>query len=393
MDKKNISILLVGTQMATGGAQKVLLDQAGWFHVQGHKVSAVFFYDKENLRERWQSNAAFPIINLEAFRKGAGALTNAFSLIGGLFRLWKLIRHEKPQVVEMFTHDSNMLVLPLAWLAGVPVRIPTHHGIIDGFPRWRERIHAWMVNHLSNGIVTVSDLTMKKALEEGIQKDKISVIPNGISPVNLTEAYRSEIRRQIGAGENDVVLLSVGRLVYQKAHEYLVSAMPAVLKEASNVKAGICGDGLLRAELETQIQSLGLEKEITLFGMQANVTKYLAAADVFVLPSRWEGLPIALLEAMSAGLPVIATRVEGVDEVVEEGVQGVLVKPESTEELVKAILQLSKDATQRHRMGDAARLRVLERYTVDSMCEQYLTLFEQRLGEGKTREAQNQAKV
>lgn len=369
--------------MATGGAQKVLLDQAGWFYVQGHKVSAVFFYDKENMYERWQSNSAFPIINLEAFRKGAGVLKNALSLLGGLFHLWKLLRREKPQVVEMFTHDSNMLVLPLAWLAGVPVRIPTHHGMIDGFPRWRERIHTWMVNHLSQGIVAVSDLTMKKALEEGIQKEKISVIPNGIVPVTLNETYRSEVREKMGAGENDVVLLSVGRLVYQKAHEYLVSAMPAVLKEMPNMKIGICGDGVLRSDLEKQIQSLGLEKEITLFGMQANVTKYLAAADVFVLPSRWEGLPIALLEAMSAGLPVIATRVEGVDEVVEEGMHGMLVQPESTEELVKAILQLSKDAAQRHQMGDAARLRVLERYTVDRMCDQYLKLFEHSLGEGK----------
>lgn len=385
MEKSKASILLVGTQMATGGAQKVLLDQAGWFHTQGHKVTAVFFYDKENLHGRWQSNAAFPIVNLEAFKKGAGALSNGLSLLRGIIRLWQLLRREKPQVVEMFTHDSNMLVLPLAWLAGVPVRIPTHHGMIDGFPRWRERIHAWMVNHLSHGIVAVSDLTMKKALEEGIQKEKISVIPNGIVPVMVNETDRSEVRQQMGAGENDVVLLSVGRLVYQKAHEYLVSAMPAVLKELPNVKAGICGDGLLRADLEAQIRSLGLEKEIKLFGMQANVTKYLAAADVFVLPSRWEGLPIALLEAMSAGLPVIATRVEGVDEVVEEGVQGVLVQPESTEELVKAILQLSKDDAQRHRMGDAARLRVLEQYTVDRMCEKYLELFEHSLGVGKAR--------
>lgn len=385
MDKKNISILLVGTQMATGGAQKVLLDQAGWFHAQGHQVSAVFFYDKETLHERWQSNAAFQIVNLEAFQKGAGALVNGLALLRGIFRLWKLLRRKKPQVLEMFTHDSNMLALPLAWLARIPVRIPTHHGMIDGFPRWRERIHAWMVNHLSHGMVAVSDLTMKKALEEGIQKEKITVIPNGIVPVTLNEADRSEIRKQMGARENDVVLLSVGRLVYQKAHEYLVSAIPAVLKELPNVKVGICGDGLLRADLEKQIQALGLENAIKLFGMQANVTKYLAAADVFILPSRWEGLPIALLEAMSAGLPVIATRVEGVDEVVEEGVHGILVLPESAEELAKAILQLSQDSAQRQRMGSAARLRVLERYTVDRMCEQYLKLFKHRLDEGKAR--------
>ena len=381
----SLRIFLVGTQMATGGAQKVLLDQAGWFHAQGHQVTAVFFYDRENLYERWQSEASFQIVNLKAFRKGAGVIANVFSLVGGLFRLWEILRRENPQVVEMFTHDSNMLVLPLAWLARIPVRIPTHHGMIEGFSRWRERIHSWMVNHLSHGIVAVSDLTMKKALDEGIKAEKITVIPNGIMPVDLNMVNKANVRQEVGSGEKDVVLLSVGRLVYQKAHEYLVAAMPTVLKEMPNVKVGICGDGVLRADLEKHIQSLGLSNEVKLLGMQANVTKYLAAADVFVLPSRWEGLPIALLEAMSAGLPVIATRVEGVDEVVEQGVHGLLVQPESAEGLAKAILQLSRDDEARRRMGNASNLRILERYTVDRMCERYLKLFEQSLGEGKVR--------
>ena len=285
----------------------------------------------------------------------------------------------------MFTHDTNMLVLPLAWLAGVPVRIPTHHGMIDGFPCWRERIHAWMVNYLSHGIVAVSNLTKNKAMQEGILAGKIEVISNGIVPVNVGSMDRGEIRKQMGVGTDDILLLSVGRLVYQKAHEYLISAMPDVLKQVSNVKVAICGDGVLRQNLEMQIQSLRLEEQIKLLGMQSDVTKYLVAADVFVLPSRWEGLPIALLEAMSASLPVIATRVEGVDEVVEEGVHGILVKPESTEELVKAILQLSRDTAQRQLMGKAARLRVLNSFTVDRMCEKYLKVFEHSLGEGKAR--------
>lgn len=376
------SILLVGTQMATGGAQKVLLDQAGWFHARGNKVSAVFFYDRENLHGRWQSQVAFPIVDLQAFRKGASVFANAFSLLGGMFRLWRLLHREKPQVVEMFTHDTNMLVLPLAWLAGVPVRIPTHHGLIEGFPRWRERLHAWMVNYLSQGIVAVSDLTRQKSLDEGIHSEKITVIPNGIVPVDLSGFDRDEIRKEMGFEEDDLVLISVGRLVYQKAHEYLVSAMPAVLKGAPNTKVAVCGDGVLRADLEKQIRYLRLEKAINLLGVQPNVTKYLAAADVFVLPSRWEGLPIALLEAMSAGLPIIATRVEGVDEVVQEGVHGILVKPESAEELAKAILQLSADIEGRQRMGNASRLRVLESYTIDRMCERYVKVFEKGLSEG-----------
>jgi len=381
------SILLVGSQMATGGAQKVLLDQARWFRERGHKVTAVFFYDREGLHGKWQAKASFSIVNLAAFQRGAGKIKNFRLLIRGLFRLWKLMRREKPQIVEAFTHDSNMLVLPIAWMEGVPVRIATHHGMIDGIQSWREKLHAWMINiGLAYRIIAVSDLTRKKSLEEGIREDKITVIPNGIRPVPVTEYKKSEIRKEIGFDDQDFVLISVGRLVYQKAHEYLISALPIVLKENKHMRVAILGDGELHLDLIKQIDILGLTKEVKLFGIQENVAKYLAAADVFVLPSRWEGLPIALLEAMSASLPVIATRVEGVEEVVKQDQHGLLIQRESVSELAQAIIQLSAVPERQLRgMGEAAQNLILESYTTDIMCEQYLRIFEQGLSEGKTK--------
>lgn len=369
--------------MATGGAQKVLLDQARWFHERGHDVTAVFIYDREAMHETWQRGAKYPIVDLRGYKKGAGAFANLFALLQGLGRLWTWIRKNKPDVIETFTHDSNVLILPLAWAARIPVRIATHHGKIEGFSRWKEIVHASIVNSMANSIVAVSEKTRQISREEGIRADKIVMIPNGITPIPVEGVDRRVIRAELGYSNNDVLLLSVGRLVYQKAHEYLVSAMSTVLKEMPNVKAGICGDGVLRADLEAQINSLGVGEQVKLFGMQADVTKFLAAADVFVLPSRWEGLPIALLEAMSAGLPIIAARVEGVDQTVEHGVHGLLVPPESPEELAKAILQLSAAPEQRRAMGNAARTRILDLYTIDQMCEQYLKLFEQALGKGK----------
>lgn len=379
-----MKILLLGTQMATGGAQKVLLDQAGWFHERGHDVTAVFIYDREAMHETWQRGAKYPIVDLHGYKKRAGAFANLFALLQGLGRLWTLIRKNKPDVIETFTHDSNVLILPLAWAARIPVRIATHHGKIEGFSRWKEIIHAWIVNSMSTCVVAVSERTRQQAQDEGIRTDKIVMIPNGITPIPVADIDRRVVRSELGFADDDIFLLSVGRLVYQKAHEYLVAAMPAVLKEMPNVKVGICGDGVLRSDLESQIHSLGLVEKVKLFGVQADVTKFLVAADVFVLPSRWEGLPIALLEAMSAGLPVIATHVEGVDQTVEHGVHGLLIAPDSPEELAKAILQLSAVPEQRRAMGNAARTRILDLYTIDQMCEQYLKLFEQSLGKGKT---------
>ena len=370
-----LSILLLGTQIATGGAQKVLLDQAHWFHARGYKVTAAFFYERDGIHKKWQDVSLFKIVNLSNFQKKGGAFQNGLSILAGLFSLWQLILREKIDVIETFTHDSNMLALPIAWLARVPVRIATHHGVIEGLPRWRERLHAWMVNHnIAHKLVAVSERTYQIALLEGVQAERISVIQNGIQPMPFEAEHRLEVRKDAGIGADDPFLLSVGRLVHVKAHEVLVSAMPAVLKEFPNAKVGICGDGVLRGDLEAQIKSLGLEAAVKLFGAQNNVAKFLSSADVFILPSRSEGLPIALLEAMSAGLPVIATKLEGLGEVVLDGVHGLFAPVDDPEALAEVILKLLRDPDLRARMGVSAKQRVNESYSLDRMGEQYLNL-------------------
>jgi glycosyltransferase involved in cell wall biosynthesis len=370
-----LSILLLGTQMATGGAQRVLLDQARWFHECGYKVTVIFLYDKEGLHEKWQAISPVPIINLKAFHGHGKGIKNLISLAKGLASLWSLLRREKIDVIETFTHDSNMVALPIALLARIPVRIATHHGMIEGFSRWREIIHSWMVNHnIAHKLVTVSEKTRQLALQEGVHAERIAVIQNGIAALPLESRSRLELRKETGMDADDLVLISVGRLVYQKAHEVLVACMPAVLKEFPNAKAEIFGEGILRGDLQNQIEKLGLSNSVKLLGRSDHVPSYLASADIFVLPSRWEGLPIALLEAMSAGLPCVATKVEGVDEVLVEGQHGLFVPVENPEALAQAILQLLRDPVTRSRMGAAARLHVSKFYTVDRMCEQYLEL-------------------
>ena len=370
-----LSILLLGTQMATGGAQKVLLDQARWFHDRGHKVSVIFLYDKEGLHEKWQAFTPVKIVNLKAFRGHGKGLGNIFPFIKGLFSLWGFLRREKIDVIETFTHDSNMVALPIAWLARVPVRIATHHGVIEGFSRWRVFIHSWMVNHnIAHKLVAVSQKTREVSLNEGIREERIAVITNGIVPLPIESRSRIEVRKEAGMEANDLVLVSVGRLVYQKAHEVLIACMPDVLKEFPNVKVLIFGEGPLRTDLQAQIEKLDLSNSVKLPGKTDQIAQHLASADIFVMPSRWEGLPIALLEAMSAGLPSVATKVEGVDEVLLEGEHGLFVPVENPQALAQAILQLLRDPQARSRMGAAARLHISTKYTVDRMCEQYLEL-------------------
>jgi glycosyltransferase involved in cell wall biosynthesis len=372
---EHLSILFFGTQIATGGAQKSLLDQANWFQARGHKVTVAFFYDKENLHRKWQEGASYPIHVITSYQKWLGEWRSALELFKGLWKLWKLLHHGNFDVIVSFTHDSNILALPLAWMTGIPLRIATHHGLTNNYPCWRERLHTWIVNHgVANILVAVSARTRQSALREGIQAKRIVVIKNGIQPLPIETVNKPEARKAAGLQDGDIFLVSVGRLVYEKAHEILVSAMPLILQRHPNVRLGILGDGLLRPQLEAQIAEMKLAQSIRLFGMSDAVTQHLAVADIFILPSRSEGLPIALLEAMSAGLPVVVTNLDGMDDLIKHGQHGLLVPVENPRALADAILQLLSDMPATRQMGLASRSLVMENYTEEKMCEQYLSL-------------------
>lgn len=385
------SILLLGTQMAVGGAQKLLLEQASWFQAHGHQVAVAFFYDRDGLREKWKRNYPFPIHDLQAFDKQAGGLLSLPKLAAGLWRLWKMLNRGKYDAVITFTHDSNMLGLPLAKLAGIRARIGTHLGEIRGMSAWRERLHTILVNRgVIQTLVASSSRTRSNAVQAGIDPNRIKVIHNAIMPFDVGGVDRNAVRNKLGLRHDDIFLLAVGRLVYEKGHEFLVEAMSKVAQVNDRAVAGICGEGPLREQLSRQIEALGLQEKVKLLGLWNDIPELLAAADVFVLPSRWEGLPMALLEAMMAGLPVVATRVEGVEDVVEHGAHGFLVPLESPQALADAVLQLcSTSEAQRREMGGRGRARILESYTTDRMCEQYLQVIEQGLGEGKAPAAES----
>ena len=374
-EKEPFSILLIGTQMELGGAQRGLFDQARWFKSHGCKVAVAFFYDKEGLHEKWSRGADFPVHDLQAYEHGGNALRRSGLLIRGWRRLWALLARERFDVVETFTHDSNILALPLAWLARVPVRIATHRGKIEAFPAWRQNLHTWLVNlGIARTLIAVSEQTRQLAIEEGVRSNRITVIPNGVTPLDTSSVNRTDARRDLGLAERDLFLLSIGRLTYQKGHEYLLQAMPKVISRFPNARSGICGEGPLRPQLESQIMELGLSDHLRLLGTRDDVSPFLAAADVFVLPSRWEGLSRALMEAMAAGIPVVATRVDGIKDLIADGVHGLLVPSEDAESLATSILQLLDDPQMMKKMGAAAREHVLHTHSTDAMCRKHYDL-------------------
>lgn len=366
-------LLLLGSQMETGGAQRVLLNQAAWFAAQGWQVTVAFLYDKEGLHERWQQQATFPILNLKAKRPGAGKIAGLLGLLGGSSRLLQLMLNEKFVAVETFSHHCNLIGLPLAWLAGVPARVGSHHGRILSFSRRMERIHAWVVNRFATRLVAVSRRVQKEAVQAGIRKDKIVVIPNGVQLPPIDPQATAQIRTEVGA-QNSALVLAAGRMTYQKAHTFLLKAAALVLEKHPDTVFALAGDGPLRTELEVEAQQLGIAGQVIFLGIRSDLAQCMAAADIFALPSRWEGLPLVLLEAMGMGTAVVATLVEGVDEVIQDQENGLLVAPEDAEGLASALNRLLNDKAFCCQIGAAAQTTVNSTYTIDRMCRQYIPL-------------------
>ena len=372
---KQLSILLIGTQMATGGAQKGLLDQAGCFHARGCNVQAAFVYDKAGVHETWQQQAVFPIHNLRIHDPNASFIQRSIIFLRGLFRLWKFMRREKFDIVETFTHDSNLIGLPIAWLAGVPVRIATHRGLDERFPRWRLKLHTLMINMgIADVFVAVSHAIGRQAQAEGVSPEKIRVIMNGVTPLDVESVDASEVRKKLNVREGDLFLLAVGRLTYQKGFDILIDAIPALIQKYPHLTVNICGGGELLADLQAQISELGLSDHVKLLGNWSNVAPLLAVADIFVLSSRFEGLSRAMLEAMAAGVPVVATKVQGVEDVITDGIHGLLVPPKDPQALSKALIQMVGHSEMRKQMGIAAHDHIIASYTTDIMFTKYYDL-------------------
>jgi glycosyltransferase involved in cell wall biosynthesis len=378
--KTRFKILLLGTQMTVAGAQEVLLTQARWFHHQGYPVTAAFFYDKDGLAGDWQAAHPFPVLDLQARDPQRGPVRNFFRLFGSLYRLYRLMRREQFTVVEAFTPHSNLLGIPLAWLCGVPVRVPTHHSMIEGSSKLLWRMHGWLVNSpLSSCLVAVSGRVRRMAVEdEGARPDRVKVIQNGIETPQLAvpaATAREQIRTELAIPPHGSLMLTVARFTIQKGHTYLLDAIPQVLARHPQAIFALAGEGPHKAEMQAKARELGIAHALRFLGNRADIPELLAAADVFVMPSLWEGLPMALLEAMSMELPVVVTEVEGVEDMIEPGKNGLMVPVKDVDGIAASIVRLLDDPAERARLGQAARKLLESEFTVDRMCADYERLF------------------
>lgn len=232
----------------------------------------------------------------------------------------------------------------------------------------------FIVSH-ADAAVGVSRDVVAELHKAGFDPDRTWYLPNGVPVPSLDENERSAHRLRLGFALNDFVAVFVGRLSSEKAPELLLSAWPSVVKRFPSVRLVFVGDGRMRRCLETMVKKHALCDGVMFAGKVDNVPDYLNLADVFILPSISEGMSVALLEAMAARLPVIASRVSGTVDIIRHGENGLLFESGDREGLAQCLHVLIARPECRGQLGREARRTVEEQFNLDAAVERYLELY------------------
>ena len=287
-------------------------------------------------------------------------------------RLLRLTRDLRGvDVVQTNLVGPNVIGSLAARLAGLGSVAVLHNERTYADDHWYHgRAERFALRNLAARVVAVGPRT-QEARQKLLPDVTIHVLPNAVGPgPTLQPGERERLRAELMTDPDDRMILNVARLSPQKGQANLIAAMPAVLEELPDTELIIAGQGGLKDELDAQVERLGLGRHIHLIGTRDDVRKIMAAADLFALPSSWEGLPVALLEAMEAGLPVLATTVGDVPTVIDDG-SGWLLDDNEPATVAKAIVQALTDTSTLERAARAKEL-VSERFNADAWARSML---------------------
>jgi glycosyltransferase involved in cell wall biosynthesis len=290
---------------------------------------------------------------------------------GLVFRLARYLREQRADVVHTHSLDPMFYGGLAAWLAGVPVRVHTQHNT-QVFTTYgvRDRFKFRLAARLFSSVVAVGAETDRELARAGVSAARRVVIRNGID-VGRYATGAAAGSAVLGSPPGPRVVGTVARLSREKGIDLLVDAFARLVPGDPATRLVIVGEGPERGALEALARSCGVSDRVTFQGFHPRVAELLPGFDVFVLPSRTEGLPLALLEAMAAGRACVATKVGGVPEVVADGVTGVLVAPGDPAALAAAVQALLADPVLRRRLGTAARAQVEGAWSEDAMARSY----------------------
>ena len=347
-----------------GGAEKALVDLALRLDRSRYNVSVCATRSAGNYQPMLEA------AGVHTFVLDRRSRWETHKLIG----LARLMRRQRVHILHTHLFGSNTWGRILGKLAGVPVIIAHEHWSSKSQREvWVDRL----LYRLSDRILVPSEASKRMVMEmEGIPDRHLHVIYNGIDRAQFAQrSDRAETRYELGISDSTQVIGTVGRLSAEKGGvDLLIRAVAHLRNEHPQVRLVIVGDGPLRQGLEEVAARLG--EDVIFTGTRTDVARLLNAMDVFVLPSLHEAFPIAILEAMAVRLPVVATRVGGVPEVIRDGATGLLVPPNDEHALHSALHRLLTEPQLAEMLAQAGQKHVYEHFTIDKMVQNVEQLYE-----------------
>jgi glycosyltransferase involved in cell wall biosynthesis len=276
------------------------------------------------------------------------------------------------------SHEFSMAIYGAwaAWRAGIPHVITMHGGRYYN-DRFRRRLALRLAMAASDHVVAVSEpLAQAIATDLGVSRSKVAVLSNG---VRHDEPARITLRDELGLSPGDRLIVAVGNLYPVKGHVHAIDALARLAGRYPSVHLAISGRGELEGALLARAREHGLEHRVHLLGLRSDVPAVLAAADLFVLPSLSEGLPLALLEAMFAARPIVATDVGQVRVALDRGAAGILVEPGNAAALAAGLDRLLSNPAEARRLGGLAAMHAVGEYDLSRMVQRYAGVYRNAL--------------
>ncbi|MCQ9210476.1 glycosyltransferase [Granulicatella seriolae] len=357
-ENKKIDIIQVIPTLGIGGAEIVVENLVRELKNKQYNVLVVTFFSNETFISERIKNLGIPIIYLDK------KLGFDISIMRKLFDIFSKY---KPKVVHSHL-SATLYCLPIEVLLGIKSRIHTTHNLAEKDAGIFSKILYRIFFKLFKLIPVAISEKVKSSISKVYHVDSshIPLIYNGVLLADFNRKSNYEITKNIE-------IVHVGRLSEPKNHVTMIKAVQILKTKYPNLTLKLIGQGEKQEELSELVETLGLEKNIIFVGAVDDVRNFLLEADIFILPSLWEGMPISLIEAMATGLPIIASDVGGIGEMISHEESGLLIEPD-TDALVDSINSLIESQWLRECLGNNAYIKSLD-FTSDIMAEKYIELY------------------